>query len=117
MKSIIKFEEARRRCAIAALVIHEDKAARYALVYGRLISWRELFDRSSSERSGASDDAPGIAGVLEDDLARAAALQRRVVTAKKLPDNGLLFRAEHFSPARTRNADIIALLSFCVQYL
>jgi Zn-dependent M28 family amino/carboxypeptidase len=37
---------------------------------------------------------------LEDDLARAAALQSRVVTPESLPENGLFFRADHFSLAR-----------------
>ena len=37
---------------------------------------------------------------LEDDLARAAALQGRVVTPENLPENGLFFRADHFSLAR-----------------
>jgi len=37
---------------------------------------------------------------LEDDLARAAALQSRVVTPESLPENGLFFRAHHFSLAR-----------------
>ncbi|WP_082769062.1 M28 family peptidase [Paraglaciecola hydrolytica] len=37
---------------------------------------------------------------LEDDLSRAAALQSRVVTPENLPENGLFFRADHFSLAR-----------------
>lgn len=37
---------------------------------------------------------------LEDDLTRAAALQGRVVTPENLPENGLFFRADHFSLAR-----------------
>lgn len=37
---------------------------------------------------------------LEDDLARAAAKQDRVVTPENLPENGLFFRADHFSLAR-----------------
>ncbi len=37
---------------------------------------------------------------LEDDLARAAATQNRVVTPENLPENGLFFRADHFSLAR-----------------
>ncbi len=37
---------------------------------------------------------------LEDDLARAAATQDRVVTPENLPENGLFFRADHFSLAR-----------------
>ncbi|MEJ2384472.1 MAG: M20/M25/M40 family metallo-hydrolase [Xanthomonadales bacterium] len=34
---------------------------------------------------------------LEDDLARAAATQGRVVTPENLPENGLFYRADHFS--------------------
>ena len=37
---------------------------------------------------------------LEDDLARAAATQARVVTPENLPENGLFYRADHFSLAR-----------------
>jgi len=37
---------------------------------------------------------------LEQDLARAAALQKRTVTPENLPENGLFFRADHFSLAR-----------------
>jgi Zn-dependent M28 family amino/carboxypeptidase len=37
---------------------------------------------------------------LEDDLARAAATQGRVVTPESLPENGLFYRADHFSLAR-----------------
>ncbi len=37
---------------------------------------------------------------LEDDLTRAAATQQRVVTPENLPENGLFFRADHFSLAR-----------------
>jgi Zn-dependent M28 family amino/carboxypeptidase len=37
---------------------------------------------------------------LEDDLARAAALQGRVVTPESLPENGLFYRADHFPMAR-----------------
>ena len=37
---------------------------------------------------------------LEDDLADAAAGQGRVVTPENLPENGLFFRADHFSLAR-----------------
>jgi Zn-dependent M28 family amino/carboxypeptidase len=37
---------------------------------------------------------------LEDDLQRAAAAQGRVVTPENLPENGLFFRADHFSLAR-----------------
>lgn len=38
---------------------------------------------------------------LEDDMQRAAALQGRVVTPENLPENGLFFRADHFSMARS----------------
>lgn len=37
---------------------------------------------------------------LEDDLVRAAALQGRIVTPENLPENGLFYRADHFSLAR-----------------
>ncbi len=37
---------------------------------------------------------------LEDDLSRAAATQGRFVTPESLPENGLFFRADHFSMAR-----------------
>jgi len=37
---------------------------------------------------------------LEGDLERAAALQGRVITPENLPENGLFFRADHFSLAR-----------------
>jgi Zn-dependent M28 family amino/carboxypeptidase len=37
---------------------------------------------------------------LEDDLERAAAGQGRVVTPENLPENGLFYRADHFSMAR-----------------
>jgi len=37
---------------------------------------------------------------LEDDLARAAAKQGRVVSPENLPENGLFYRADHFSLAR-----------------
>lgn len=37
---------------------------------------------------------------LEDDLARAAAAQGRYVTPENLPENGLFYRADHFSLAR-----------------
>ncbi len=38
---------------------------------------------------------------LEDDLARAAAAQGRVVTPESLPERGLFYRADHFPLART----------------
>ncbi len=37
---------------------------------------------------------------LEDDLARAAAVQSRVVTPESLPERGLFYRADHFPLAR-----------------
>jgi Zn-dependent M28 family amino/carboxypeptidase len=37
---------------------------------------------------------------LEDDLSRAAAKQGRFVTPENLPENGLFFRADHFSVAQ-----------------
>lgn len=37
---------------------------------------------------------------LEDDLARAAAAQDRIVTPESLPERGLFFRADHFPLAR-----------------
>ncbi|HBX71903.1 MAG TPA: peptidase M20, partial [Halieaceae bacterium] len=37
---------------------------------------------------------------LEDDLARVAAQQGRYVTPENLPENGLFYRADHFSLAR-----------------
>lgn len=37
---------------------------------------------------------------LQDDLARAAATQGRYVTPENLPENGLFYRADHFSMAR-----------------
>ncbi len=39
-------------------------------------------------------------GTLEDDLARFAKLQGRVVTEESLPERGLFFRADHFSLAK-----------------
>lgn len=38
---------------------------------------------------------------LEDDLVRAAATQGRSVTPENLPENGLFYRADHFSLARS----------------
>ena len=38
---------------------------------------------------------------LEDDLAKAAAAQGRVVTPESLPERGLFYRADHFPLART----------------
>jgi hypothetical protein len=39
---------------------------------------------------------------LQDDLERAAARQGRVVTPENLPENGLFYRADHFSPGPPR---------------
>jgi Zn-dependent M28 family amino/carboxypeptidase len=39
-------------------------------------------------------------GTLEDDLARYAATQGRVVTQESLPERGLFYRADHFSMAK-----------------
>ena len=39
-------------------------------------------------------------GTLEDDLARFAARQGRVVTQESLPERGLFYRADHFSMAK-----------------
>jgi Zn-dependent M28 family amino/carboxypeptidase len=46
---------------------------------------------------------------LESDLRRAAALQDRVVTPENLPENGLFFRADHFSLAR-RGVPVLLLM-------
>ena len=46
---------------------------------------------------------------LEQDLARAAALQGRTVTPENLPENGLFFRADHFSLAR-RGVPVLLLM-------
>jgi len=46
---------------------------------------------------------------LEDDLASAAASQGRVVTPENLPENGLFFRADHFSLAR-RGVPVILIM-------
>ncbi len=46
---------------------------------------------------------------LEDDLERAAAAQGRVVTPENLPENGLFFRADHFSLAR-RGVPVLLLM-------
>ncbi len=47
---------------------------------------------------------------LEDDLARAAALQGRTVTPENLPENGLFFRADHFSLAR-RGVPVLLIMA------
>lgn len=46
---------------------------------------------------------------LERDLERAAALQGRTVTPENLPENGLFFRADHFSLAR-RGVPVLLLM-------
>lgn len=46
---------------------------------------------------------------LEDDLVRAAASQGRVVTPESLPENGLFFRADHFSLAQ-RGVPVLLLM-------
>jgi Zn-dependent M28 family amino/carboxypeptidase len=47
---------------------------------------------------------------LEDDLARAAAAQGRVVTPENLPENGLFYRADHFSLAR-RGVPVLLIMA------
>lgn len=47
---------------------------------------------------------------LEDDLARAAAKQGRVVTPESLPENGLFYRADHFSLAR-RGVPVLLIMA------
>jgi Zn-dependent M28 family amino/carboxypeptidase len=47
---------------------------------------------------------------LEDDLARAAARQGRVVTPENLPENGLFYRADHFSFAR-RGVPVLLIMA------
>jgi Zn-dependent M28 family amino/carboxypeptidase len=47
---------------------------------------------------------------LEDDLAWAAAEQGRVVTPESLPENGLFYRADHFSLAR-RGVPVLLLMA------
>ncbi|WP_184019870.1 M28 family peptidase [Sphingobium boeckii] len=46
---------------------------------------------------------------LEVDLAKAAALQGRIVTAETLPERGLFYRADHFSLAR-RGVPVLLLM-------
>lgn len=46
---------------------------------------------------------------LEDDLARAAAAQDRVVTPESLPERGLFYRADHFPLAR-RGVPVLLLM-------
>ena len=48
-------------------------------------------------------------GTLEDDLARAAAAQGRVVTPESLPERGLFYRADHFSMAK-RGVPVLLLM-------
>jgi len=47
---------------------------------------------------------------LEDDLAHAAAKQGRVVTPESLPENGLFYRADHFSLAR-RGVPVLLIMA------
>lgn len=47
---------------------------------------------------------------LEDDLARAAAAQGRVVTPEALPERGLFYRADHFPLAR-RGVPVLLLMA------
>lgn len=49
-------------------------------------------------------------GTLEDDLAKLAKLQGRVVTEENLPERGLFFRADHFSLAK-RGVPVLLLMS------
>jgi len=49
-------------------------------------------------------------GTLEDDLARFAKLQGRVVTEENLPERGLFFRADHFSLAK-RGVPVLLMMS------
>ncbi|RJG55466.1 M20/M25/M40 family metallo-hydrolase [Sphingobium terrigena] len=48
-------------------------------------------------------------GTLEDDLAKAAAAQGRVVTPESLPERGLFYRADHFSMAK-RGVPVLLLM-------
>jgi Zn-dependent M28 family amino/carboxypeptidase len=47
---------------------------------------------------------------LEDDLARAASEQQRVITPESLPERGLFYRADHFSLAR-RGVPVLLLMA------
>mgnify|MGYP003626813748 FL=1 len=49
-------------------------------------------------------------GTLEDDLAKFARLQGRVVTQESLPERGLFFRADHFSLAK-RGVPVLLMMS------
>ncbi len=49
-------------------------------------------------------------GTLEDDLAKFAKLQGRVVTEESLPERGLFFRADHFSLAK-RGVPVLLMMS------
>ena len=48
-------------------------------------------------------------GTLEDDLARYARMQGRVVTQESLPERGLFYRADHFSMAK-RGVPVLLLM-------
>lgn len=50
-------------------------------------------------------------GTLEDDLAKFAKLQGRVVTEESLPERGLFFRADHFSLAK-RGVPVLLMMGF-----
>ena len=56
--------------------------------------------RRRSFTSDPGSDAPELLAELEDDLARAAAAQDRIVTPESLPERGLFYRADHFPLAR-----------------
>jgi len=49
-------------------------------------------------------------GDLEDDLARAAAAQGRVVTPEALPERGLFYRADHF-PLAKKGVPVLLLMA------
>lgn len=146
-----KYEEAERRGALAALVIHEDKAAGYGWTVaasgpgesysivrpqeaGEPLKRNVVFAVWTAEESGLLGSAAYVANPvyplektvanftldilqtagpardvilvgegqsdLDVELERAAALQGRVLTPENLPENGLFFRADHFSLAR-----------------
>ena len=50
-------------------------------------------------------------GTLEDDLAKFAKLQGRVVTEESLPERGLFFRADHFSLAK-QGVPVLLMMGF-----
>ena len=105
-----KFEEAERRGALAALVIHEDKAAGIWLERGRFRPGRELLDRA---RRGICP-TPRPPGLAARRCRGAAVCQRRASTCKssavlaRSPDfqafelEGVTFSAEPDSDRRAR---------------